>query len=141
MDPTPRDLNTEGFTLDERDPVPVKSLLELFGDAVASLPMLTLMLYRLLRDAAVPRRKKLLAAAAVAYVASPIDLIPDFIPVAGAMDDLIVVALAIHLLIDAVPEEVQRAYWEGSEDVFEVVRGLVTWGAEMVPAPVRRLLS
>lgn len=141
MDPTPQDLPAEGFTLDERDPVPAKSPIELLGDAMASLPQLTIMLYRLLRDAAVPRRKKLIAAAAVAYVASPIDLIPDFIPVAGAMDDLIVVALAIHLLIDSVPEEVQRQYWEGSEDVFELIRGVVTWGAEMVPAPLRRLVS
>ena len=141
MDPTPHDYPSAGFELDARRPPPPLSPLEVVKHAMAAVPQLSVLVYRLLRDPAVPRRRKALAAVAVAYVVSPIDLIPDFIPVIGAMDDLIMLALAAHMLIESVPDEVQQAYWEGSEDLFELIRGLLAWGAEMVPLPLRRFVG
>ena len=70
---------------------------------------------RLLRDRRVPRRRKLLVAALVAYLATPIDLVPDFIPVAGQLDDVIVVALALRLLIGAGGPQLLREHWPGPE--------------------------
>jgi uncharacterized membrane protein YkvA (DUF1232 family) len=54
---------------------------------------------RLLMDPAVPRRHKLLLGALVVYLASPIDIVPDFIPVAGQLDDAIVVALVLRVVV------------------------------------------
>lgn len=54
---------------------------------------------RLLSDPRVPRRRKLLLWGLLLYLASPVDLVPDFIPVAGQLDDAIVVALALRLLV------------------------------------------
>jgi uncharacterized membrane protein YkvA (DUF1232 family) len=51
---------------------------------------------RLLRDPRVPRRRKLLLAALIPYLAMPFDLVPDFIPVAGQLDDAIVVAFVLR---------------------------------------------
>jgi uncharacterized membrane protein YkvA (DUF1232 family) len=60
-------------------------------------------LYLAARDPRVPWPAKLLAAAVAAYAFSPIDLIPDFVPVLGALDDLIIVPLGIALALRLVP--------------------------------------
>jgi uncharacterized membrane protein YkvA (DUF1232 family) len=66
----------------------------------------TLALYLAARHPATPWYAKLLVAAIVAYALSPIDLIPDFIPVLGYVDDLLLLPLAIALAIRLVPAEV-----------------------------------
>ena len=58
------------------------------------------------RDARTPWYAKLLVAAVAAYALSPIDLIPDFIPVVGYLDDLVIVPLGILLAVRLVPGEV-----------------------------------
>lgn len=58
------------------------------------------------RDPRTPWPAKALAALVVAYAASPIDLIPDFIPVLGYLDDLIVVPLGIWLVLRLIPDQV-----------------------------------
>jgi uncharacterized membrane protein YkvA (DUF1232 family) len=66
----------------------------------------TFALYLAVRDPRTPWYAKLLAAAVVAYAFSPIDLIPDFIPVLGYLDDLILLPLGITLAIKMVPRHV-----------------------------------
>ncbi len=60
------------------------------------------------RDPRVPRQAKLVAALVVAYAVSPIDLIPDFIPVLGYLDDLIILPLGILLAVKMIPVEVME---------------------------------
>lgn len=60
------------------------------------------------RDPRVPWAVKLLAIAVAFYALSPIDLIPDFIPVLGYLDDLLIVPFGIGLVIALIPEEVMR---------------------------------
>jgi uncharacterized membrane protein YkvA (DUF1232 family) len=62
------------------------------------------------RDPRVPWTVKVLAVAVAGYALSPIDLIPDFIPVVGYLDDLIIVPLGIWLVIALIPEDVMREY-------------------------------
>jgi uncharacterized membrane protein YkvA (DUF1232 family) len=62
------------------------------------------------RDPRVPWTVKLLAIAVAGYALSPIDLIPDFIPVLGYLDDLIIVPLGIWLVIALIPEDLMREY-------------------------------
>ena len=66
----------------------------------------TYALYLAYRDPRTPWYAKLLAAGVVAYAASPIDLIPDFIPILGILDDLVIVPLGAALAIKMVPKEV-----------------------------------
>jgi uncharacterized membrane protein YkvA (DUF1232 family) len=69
---------------------------------------------RLLADPRVPRRTKLLLGALVGYLAMPFDLVPDFIPVAGYLDDAVVVVFVIrHLLRTGGPDLVQE-HWPGT---------------------------
>lgn len=58
------------------------------------------------RDPRVPWYAKVIAVAVAAYALSPIDLIPDFIPVIGYLDDLVIVPLGIWLVVRLIPEEV-----------------------------------
>ncbi|MBI3972602.1 MAG: DUF1232 domain-containing protein [Chloroflexi bacterium] len=82
----------------------------------------TYAVYLACRDPRVPWYAKLFAAAVVAYAFSPIDLIPDFIPVLGYLDDLVVVPLGIYLALKMIPSPVmadcraraERAIAEGS---------------------------
>ena len=68
---------------------------------------------RLVGDPRVPRRHKLLLGALVGYLAFPIDLVPDFIPVAGHIDDVLVVALALRVVLRAGRSELLREHWPG----------------------------
>lgn len=68
---------------------------------------------RLLGDARIPRWRKLLVAAVLVYLATPIDLVPDFIPVVGALDDAIIVAIALRALIRGGHASLVRSHWPG----------------------------
>jgi uncharacterized membrane protein YkvA (DUF1232 family) len=70
---------------------------------------------RLLVDPTVPRRAKVVVALLVAYLALPVDLVPDFIPVAGQADDAIVAALALRYMLRFVSTETLEACWPGPE--------------------------
>jgi uncharacterized membrane protein YkvA (DUF1232 family) len=81
-------------------------LLDQFRDRARVLKRDTLALYLAARDPRTPWYAKLVAAAVVAYALSPVDLIPDFIPVLGHLDDLIIVPLGIAAVLRLVPAEV-----------------------------------
>lgn len=85
------------------------------------LPDLLRLLRDLVRDPRVPRRAKLLGLAAVAYLAVPIDVIPDAIPVLGAVDDAVVVVLALRRLVTAAGYDLVRELWTGTDDGFAML--------------------
>ena len=66
------------------------------------------LLWRALRHPAAPGWLKAGAAALVMYVLSPVDLIPEFVPVLGVMDDLVLIPLAIRFLLNRLPPWLQR---------------------------------
>lgn len=68
---------------------------------------------RLLRDERVAHRHKLLLVALIAYLAMPFDLIPDFIPVVGQIDDAIIVALVLRAVLRAGGPQLVREHWPG----------------------------
>ena len=82
---------------------------------------------RLLGDPRVPRVRKLALGAAVVYLAMPIDLVPDFIPVAGQLDDAIVVALALRGLAR---RDLLEEHWPGPPQGLRVICALAS-GAEL----------
>jgi uncharacterized membrane protein YkvA (DUF1232 family) len=66
--------------------------------------------YLAARDPRVPWLAKILAVAVTAYALSPIDLIPDFVPVLGYLDDLLIVPFGIWLVVRLIPGEVMAEY-------------------------------
>ncbi len=72
-------------------------------------------LHRAARDPRVPWRAKLLAIGVASYALSPIDLIPDFIPVLGWLDDLVIVPLGLLLAVRMIPAEVMAEHRAAAE--------------------------
>jgi uncharacterized membrane protein YkvA (DUF1232 family) len=84
------------------------------------------------RDPRVPWQAKLVAAIVVAYALSPIDLIPDFIPVLGYLDDLILLPLGILLAIRMIPSEVMEDCRARAGDALPGTRAVAFIGATVV---------
>lgn len=74
-------------------------------------------------DPAVPRRAKLAVGFAALWCLSPIDLIPEFLPVIGPLDDVVVVALALRYAARQVPREVLEAAWAGDPSTLDRLLG------------------
>ena len=85
------------------------------------MPDCAVLFKRLLRDPRVPRRAKAALAFAVPYLASPIDLIPDFIPVLGQLDDALVVIAVLDYVARRAGRDVVAELWPGSEAGLRVV--------------------
>src|SRR5207247_5462367 len=77
------------------------------------IPDCIVLVTRLTRDPRVPRRRKLLLIGLAAYLALPFDLVPDFIPVAGQLDDAIIVALVLRSFVRSGGEALVRELWPG----------------------------
>jgi uncharacterized membrane protein YkvA (DUF1232 family) len=82
-------------------------------DVARFIPDCLVFVRRLVRDPRVPRRHKLLLGALVGYLVFPLDLVPDFIPVAGHIDDVLVVVLALRVVLRASRSELLREHWPG----------------------------
>ncbi len=82
-------------------------------DLAEFLPACVTLVRRLRRDPRVPRRAKLAIGFAGLWVLSPIDLIPEFLPVIGPLDDIVVVALALRYAARRVPQHVLLEAWPG----------------------------
>ncbi len=80
---------------------------------VGFIPDCVVLFRRLLADERIPRRRKLVLLALVAYLAMPFDLVPDFIPVAGQLDDAIVVAAVLRSVLRAGGPDLLRQHWPG----------------------------
>jgi uncharacterized membrane protein YkvA (DUF1232 family) len=76
---------------------------------------------RLMRDARVPRSRKLLVGAMLGYLAMPIDLVPDFVPIAGQLDDAIIVAVVLRSVLRAAGEAPIREHWPGPPQSLELI--------------------
>ena len=82
---------------------------------VTFIPDCIVLVARLARDPRVPRRRKLLLLALVGYLSLPFDLVPDFIPVAGQLDDAVIAALILRQFLRAGGEGLIRELWPGPE--------------------------
>jgi uncharacterized membrane protein YkvA (DUF1232 family) len=85
------------------------------GAVAGFVPDCFVLFKRLLRDPRVPRSRRALVWLAVGYLALPFDLVPDMIPVAGQLDDAIVVVLVLRAVLRASGREMVREHWPGPE--------------------------
>jgi len=91
----------------------------LLRDLAEFLPACVTTARRLRGDPAVPRRAKIALLIAVVWVLSPIDLLPEFLPVIGPLDDVVAVALLLRYAARAVPRELLFAAWPAEPRLLE----------------------
>ncbi len=99
-------------------PGPLRELARFIPDCAATVA-------RLRRDPRVPRRAKVAVVLAGLWLASPIDLIPEFLPVIGPLDDIVVVVLALRYAGRRVPRQVLLDAWPGETRLLERLLGPV----------------
>jgi uncharacterized membrane protein YkvA (DUF1232 family) len=90
-------------------------------DVVRFIPDCIALVRDLLRDPRVPRRHKRLLGLLVGYLALPFDLVPDFIPVAGHLDDALIVALALRVVLRGSGSDLVREHWRGPDSSLALV--------------------
>ena len=95
----------------------------LMKDLAGILPACASTMWRLRRDPRVPFRAKAALLVAGLWVLSPIDLIPEFLPVIGPLDDVVVVALALRYAARRVPRDVLEDAWSGEPRLLERLLG------------------
>jgi uncharacterized membrane protein YkvA (DUF1232 family) len=88
------------------------------------IPDCVVLFRRLLADPHVSRWRKLVLLALIAYLAMPIDLVPDFIPVAGQLDDAIIVAFVLRTVLRAGGPALLARHWPGPDSSLAVVTRL-----------------
>lgn len=93
----------------------------LLSEALRLLPDVVRLLRRLAGDDSLPRGIRIRLLLLLAYLALPIDLVPDFIPVLGYADDAIIVTAVLRGVVKRAGLEAVRAHWPGTDDGFEVV--------------------
>jgi uncharacterized membrane protein YkvA (DUF1232 family) len=110
-------------------------------DVLLLLPDLTVLLFRLLRDARVPVGAKAIALFGVGYVLSPVDLVPEalFGPI-GLMDDLLIVAATLSRVLNYVHPDVVRSHWSGQGDALDAIQRASGWAETQVRGVLRRVL-
>jgi uncharacterized membrane protein YkvA (DUF1232 family) len=108
---------------------------------VMFLPNLVLLLGRLLKDSRVATAEKALFVAAIVYVISPLDFIPDVFPFIGQVDDIYLVALTLLRLINRTDETVVRENWSGGGDVVGLANMIAGIAPKFLPKRVSRVLS
>lgn len=109
---------------------------------VRQLPQYIRLLGGLLTDKRVGRLDKLLVVGAIAYIVMPIDLMPDFIPFLGEVDDLYLLVLSLQRLVSNAGRSVLLSHWTGEpSDLAELnLKGALAAAAFFLPRRIRRRL-
>lgn len=105
------------------------------------LPNMVGLLGRMLKDSRVPTAEKALFLAAIVYVVSPLDFIPDVFPFIGQVDDLYVVALTLLRLINRTDESIVREHWLGGGDIVALADSIASIAPKLLPKRISRVLT
>ena len=106
-------------------------------DLLLLLPRLARMMAGLIADPALPTAAKVTLAAVALYLASPLDIIPDFIPLLGYLDDVLLVAVVVDGLLSHVDRSLVLRYWPGGAGSIEATAAAARRLAAWVPRRIK----
>lgn len=107
---------------------------------IRDLPKFLQLLWGLYRDARVSRLDKGIVLATIAYILMPMDLVPDFIPLLGQVDDIYLLALALDRLLNNAGVDVLLEHWQGEISSLEMAISALDKAGSFLPEQVRNLL-
>ena len=103
---------------------------------ITEIPDFLKLMYKLVKDPRVSTADKAILGAAIAYVFSPVDLIPDFIPFLGQIDDAYIVAIALQRLLNSAGEGIIREHWEGGTGAIASLQNVIDSALFFLPQNV-----
>ena len=127
-----------GTRLKRKEKGEIKSRMSSF---LMFLPNMVRLLGGLLKDVRVPTAEKALFVAAIVYVISPLDFIPDVFPFIGQVDDVYMVALVLLRLLNRTDESIVREHWRGGGDIVSLTDSIAKLAPMLLPKRVTRVLS
>jgi uncharacterized membrane protein YkvA (DUF1232 family) len=107
------------------------------------LPQFLKLLWGLIRDPRVAMMDKVLVAGAIAYIVTPMDFIPDFIPFLGEVDDVYLLVMALRRLLENAGRKVLLSHWTGAPEALRTLnlRLVIAAAAFFLPRRIRRRLQ
>ncbi|WP_123052854.1 DUF1232 domain-containing protein [Clostridium sp. JN-1] len=106
------------------------------------IPDITILLWKLFKDKRVKSTIKIMLAGAVAYLASPIDIFPDFIPFIGQIDDVVIIFFILNCIINEIPQKIILENWEGKENIILLTKQFINNASKIIGTQnVSKLLS
>jgi uncharacterized membrane protein YkvA (DUF1232 family) len=106
-------------------------------ELVRALPSLARLIARLVTDPVLPRTAKVALVAAAIYLASPVDLIPDFLPFLGYVDDVLLAAIIVDGILNYVDRALILKYWPGTPESLDKLARAAHVFARWVPARIK----
>ena len=103
-----------------------------------ALPDLARLIARLVADPVLPRPAKVALAAAAIYLASPLDLLPDFIPFLGYLDDVLIAAVIVDGIVNYVDRRLLLKYWPGTPESLDSLGRAARFFAVWVPRRIKQ---
>lgn len=110
----------------------MKKFFESWKQQAKKLKIETYALYLAYRDPRVPLHARIFVACVVGYAFSPIDLIPDFIPILGYVDDLILIPLGIKLALAMIPKNVMQESREKAQEIIRMGKPVNSFSAVII---------
>ena len=92
-------------------------------DLVFALPHIAKLSWRVVRDDRIPTWIRAGLAGVAAYLVLPFDVVPDWVPVLGQMDDLLIVTIGVRTLLRRVPSEILEEHWDGERELLAKILG------------------
>jgi uncharacterized membrane protein YkvA (DUF1232 family) len=117
-----------------------RKLTRVMKELLLFVPNLVILLLKLLRDERVSRADKAILAGVILYVIVPVDVIPDFIPFIGQVDDSYLVAISVLRLLNRAERRVVNQHWKGSYDLKELVTNIAKVAEYFLPKRLKNVL-
>ena len=118
-----------------------RKMKSLMRDLLLFIPNLLRLLFALLRDPRVSSSDKAILAGTIIYVIAPIDVIPDFIPFIGQIDDSYLVAISLLRMLNRANREVVLEHWKGKYDLKELVTSISRVAEFFLPKRMKKVLQ
>ena len=110
-------------------------------DLLFLLPDFVILFSRILTDKRVPNKQKLILSCVLGYVVMPIDLIPDFVPFFGLIDDLIIAIYGVHFLMTEIDRQIITENWPGHENILTKITLFKNKIDTTISAPLLKIIK
>ena len=109
-------------------------------NGIMLIPDFLKLLVRMFKDSRIPMADKALLIGTIVYAISPLDIVPDFIPFVGQIDDIYLIAIVVLRMLNRAPDEVMREHWDNAGNLPAIVSKISKAAQYFLPKRIRHIL-